>query len=88
MTAADTEAKVIAAIAKVKEISPEKIEPSTTFAEINVDSLDAIEILFELEEAFDELQIPDEAVQGMERVGQVVEAVDRALAERAADGTD
>ncbi len=44
-----------------------------------MDSLDAIEILFELEEEFD-LTVEDEAVQGMEKVAQVIAAVREALA--------
>ncbi|MDX1501605.1 MAG: acyl carrier protein [Thermoanaerobaculia bacterium] len=87
MADGDTRAEVIGAIAKVKSIPAEEIGPETEFAEIHVDSLDAIEILFELEERFD-LSVPDEAVQGMERVGQVIEAVERALAERAEAAPD
>ena len=44
-----------------------------------MDSLDAIELLFEIEEEFD-LTVEDEAVQGKENVGQVVEAIEQALA--------
>ena len=44
-----------------------------------MDSLDAIELLFEIEEEFD-LTVEDEAVQGKENVGQVIEAVREALA--------
>lgn len=84
---ASTTDKVIGAIAKAKRMPAEKITAETAFADLGVDSLDAIEILFELEEAFD-LSVPDEAVRGMEKVSDVVEAVERALREQAAGGQD
>ena len=77
----DVASTVIAAIAKVKRMPEEKITPESRFEELGVDSLDSIEILFELEEAFD-LSVEDEAVQGMESVGQVIEAIEEAKAER------
>lgn len=72
--------RVIAAIARTKRIDVERIRPETTFEELGVDSLDAIELLFEIEEEFD-LTVDDEAVQGKENVGQVIEAVREALAQ-------
>ena len=74
-----TEGRVIAAIARAKGISPEGLTADTTLEELEIDSLDAIEILFELEEEFD-LEIPDDAVKGMERVSEVVDAIREALA--------
>ncbi len=71
--------RVIAAIARAKRIEADAIGPETTFEELGVDSLDAIELLFELEEEFD-LTVEDEAVQGMEKVAQVIAAVREALA--------
>ncbi len=74
------EQRVIAAIARSKRVDAAGIRPETTFEDLGMDSLDAIELLFEIEEEFD-LTVEDEAVQGKENVGQVVEAVSEALAE-------
>ena len=73
------EQRVIAAIARSKRIDPDGIRPETTFEELGMDSLDAIELLFEIEEEF-ELTVEDDAVQGKETVGQVIAAVREALA--------
>lgn len=64
--------RVISAIAEVLGVSPEKINPDSTFEELGVDSLDGINIAFALEEAFD-IEIPDEAVQGFADVRQVTD---------------
>ena len=73
--------RVIAAIARSKRLDAARIRPETTFEELGMDSLDAIELLFEIEEEFD-LTVEDEAVQGKENVGQVIEAVHEALDEK------
>jgi acyl carrier protein len=79
------EQRVFGAIARSKHIDAGKIHSETTFEELGMDSLDAIELLFEIEEEFD-LTVEDEAVKGKEDVGQVIEAVHEALA--AASATD
>ena len=71
---------VIAALAEVKHVPPERISIDTTFAELNVDSLDAITLLFELESRLD-LVIPDEAAKSAGSVRDVVEGL-RALIAR------
>ena len=81
------EKRVIDAIARSKRVEAGKIRPETTFEELGMDSLDAIELLFEIEEEFD-LTVEDEAVQGKENVGQVIEAVRGALAEEPAGDSD
>jgi acyl carrier protein len=75
------EQRLIGAIARSKRIDADKIRAETTFEELGMDSLDAIELLFEIEEEFD-LTVEDEAVQGKENVGQVIEAVRAALADK------
>jgi acyl carrier protein len=79
--------KVIVAIAKAKKIAPETITLDSKFEELNIDSLDGLNLFFELEEQFD-LSIPDERVRTMRTIGQVVEEIDRLLAERGAQGTE
>lgn len=79
--------RVIDAIARSKRLDADTIRPETTFEELGMDSLDAIELLFEIEEEFD-LTVEDEAVQGKENVGQVIEAVREAVAETPGAGAD
>jgi acyl carrier protein len=66
--------RCIAIIAKSKSISPDSITLATTFDELNVDSLDKINISFEVEEAFN-IEIPDEALGTIKTVGDMVNGV-------------
>ena len=77
--ALSVEQRVIEAIARSKRIDAGAIRPECTFEELGLDSLDAIELLFEIEEEFD-LTVDDEAVQGKETVAQVIAAVREAVA--------
>lgn len=67
--------RVIAIIAKAKKIPPESISIDSTFEELRIDSLDGLNVFFEIEEAFD-LSIPDERARGMRTVREVVEALE------------
>lgn len=71
--------KALAAIARAKHRPVEEISADSTFEQLGIDSLDSIEILFQLEEEFD-LEIPDEVAQGVDSVGEVIEALGRHLA--------
>ncbi len=70
--------KAIVAIARAKQRPPAEIRPESNFEELGIDSLDSIEILFQLEEEFD-LEIPDEVAQGVDTVGEVIDALARHL---------
>ena len=61
-------------IAKSKNVSPDTVSLASTFDELNVDSLDKINISFEVEEAFN-IEIPDEALSTLRTVGDMVEGV-------------
>ena len=68
--------RCIAIIAKSKSIAPDTITLATTFDELNIDSLDKINISFEVEEAF-KIEIPDDALGSIKTVGDVVRGVER-----------
>ena len=68
--------RCIEIIAKSKSISPDTITLTSTFDELNIDSLDKINISFEVEEAFG-IEIPDEALGTLRTVGDMVEGVTR-----------
>lgn len=74
--------KVIAAIAKTKKIAQDDISLDSTFEELKVDSLDGLNVFFELEEIFD-IDIPDDRAREMRSVRDVVEGLEKLLAERA-----
>jgi acyl carrier protein len=61
-------------IAKSKGIPPDTITLASTFDELNIDSLDKINISFEVEEAFN-IDIPDEALSSIRTVGDMVDGV-------------
>lgn len=61
-------------IAKSKGIPADTVTLASTFDELNIDSLDKINISFEVEEAFN-IEIPDEALSTLRTVGDMVEGV-------------
>ena len=61
-------------IAKSKGIPPDTITLASTFEQLNIDSLDKINISFEVEEAFN-IEIPDEALGSIKTVGDMVDGV-------------
>ncbi len=75
--------KVIALIAKSKKIAPETITADSNLEELKMDSLDGLNLCFELEEAFD-LSIPDDRARSFRSVGQIVEEIERLLSDRKA----
>jgi acyl carrier protein len=76
---------------KVKEIVVEQLEverkdvtPEANFAtDLNADSLDTVELVMALEEEF-EIEIPDEAAEGITTVGKAVEYISEKVKEAAA----
>lgn len=64
--------KVKAIVAEQLEVEEEQVTPTATFtSDLGADSLDAVELIMALEEAF-EIVIPDEDAEKMGNVQQVV----------------
>ncbi|MEG9435419.1 acyl carrier protein [Edaphobacter sp. HDX4] len=78
--------RCIAIIAKAKNIPADSITLDTTFEELNIDSLDKINISFEVEEAFD-IAIPDNALGSLKSVGDVVRGVEQLVAAKETSGS-
>jgi acyl carrier protein len=74
----NVEEKVIEIITREQHLEPGKVSPASTFAELGIDSLDGVNILFALEEEF-KIDIPDTVAQSMKSVRQVVESLTRVL---------
>ncbi len=76
MTGTEIEARCIAIIAKSKLMDEALVTPAKTFDELGIDSLDKINISFEVEEVF-KITIPDDALGSLKTVGDVVDGVIR-----------
>jgi acyl carrier protein len=74
----DVTQKVIEIIAREQHLDSSKVTLDATFAELGIDSLDGVNILFALEEEF-KLDIPDSVAQNMKSVRQVVDSLTRVL---------
>ncbi len=74
----NAEQKVIEIITREQHLEPGKVTLDSTFADLGIDSLDGVNILFALEEEF-KIDIPDAVAQNMKSVRQVVESLTRVL---------
>ncbi len=70
--------RVISVICKTQRLPPERVSAQSTFEELGFDSLDAVSILFALEEEF-KVNIPDDDSRQIRSVGQVIEGIERLL---------
>lgn len=80
------EERVIRVFADFKKVQREEITMDTTFDELGFDSLDGLNLVFELEEEFG-MTIPDDHVADMKGVRQAVEGIE-ALLNAKAQGID
>jgi acyl carrier protein len=69
-------------IAKQAKIELDTIKPESTLKDLGIASLDAIEVIFDIEEHFN-INLPNEDTD-LENgtVGQLIEAIERQLAEK------
>lgn len=82
----DVAGDVIAIIAKRKRVDKPTVDVSDRLEDLGLESLDAVEMIFDLEEKFD-VQIPYNAnasdpQEGFETVGDVVTAVQNLVAKK------
>jgi acyl carrier protein len=73
-------AEVIRVIAQTQRLPADSITLESTFEELKIDSLDGINVVFALENAF-HIEIPDDAVHNMRSVRDAVDGVSRLLSE-------
>jgi acyl carrier protein len=71
--------RVLKAIATSKRIPLETVTIDSQFQELGIDSMDAVEILFALENEFD-INIPDDEVRSVRDVRGMCEGVERLVA--------
>jgi len=66
--------QIIAVIAKSKSLDPATLTPATSFEDLNIDSLDKINLSFEIEEMF-LIAIPDASLNSLRTIGDVIAGV-------------
>ncbi len=70
--------KVVEIITREQHLQPGVVKPDSTFAELGIDSLDGVNILFAVEQEF-QITIPDSVAQNMRSVDQVTDALTRVI---------
>jgi acyl carrier protein len=75
----DIQTRIIELVAKSKNLPPASVGMDTTFDELQIDSLDKINLSFAVEEMF-AIEIPDENLNSLKTVGDVVRGVETLLA--------
>lgn len=76
--------EVLDVIAETQRVPREKISLDGRFEELGMDSMDAVNILFALEEKFD-ITIPDEAAKQIRSVREMVEGVQKLVDAKAGE---
>jgi len=69
------ESRVKGIMADQLEVAPDKLTMSTTFEDLDADSLDIVELVMALEEEF-ELEISDQEIESIKTVGDVVKYIE------------
>ena len=75
--------RVRKAIATSKRIPLETVTIDSEFQQLGIDSMDAVEILFAIENEFD-INIPDDEVREVRNVRQMCAGIDKLVAAKAA----
>lgn len=74
----DIARKVVRLVADAAKVPPERITPGSAFASLGVDSLVAIGIIGDLEEAYG-IVVPNEEAVRIRTVGEAIASLERAL---------
>jgi acyl carrier protein len=74
---ASVKERVIEIVAEQLGVSKDQVTPETSFVnDLGADSLDTVELVMELEEEFD-INIPDDAAEKIQTVGQAIEYIEK-----------
>ena len=74
--------RVLKVIAASKRIPLQTVTIESDFQQLGIDSMDAVEILFALENEFD-ISIPDDDVRNVRNIRQMCEGVEKLVAAKA-----
>ena len=76
---ASVEERVVNIVADQLGVGKDQITRETSFInDLGADSLDTVELVMELEEEFD-INIPDEAAEKIQTVGQAIEHIEQSV---------
>jgi acyl carrier protein len=76
----DLEQKIIAMVAEVRDLSVEEVSRDSKLEELEFDSLDAMDVVFDVEEQY-EIEVPDDVMDELVTVGDIVDGI-RGLIEK------
>lgn len=74
MTREEIERRLVDIVRREKNLPDELLSPATLLADAGIDSLDALTILFSVEEEF-RISIPDAKARSMKTFGDMVDAI-------------
>jgi acyl carrier protein len=74
MTRDEIAAKLVELVRQEKDIPDDKLTPETVLAEAGIDSLDALTILFSVEEEF-KISVPDDRAKAIKTFGDMIDVV-------------
>jgi acyl carrier protein len=79
-TVASVQERVIDIVAEQLGVNKDQVNRETSFVnDLGADSLDTVELVMELEEEFD-INIPDDAAEKIQTVGQAIDFIEQAQA--------
>ncbi|HEU4523033.1 MAG TPA: acyl carrier protein [Thermoanaerobaculia bacterium] len=81
MSRPEIEQTLLEIVQKEKQIDPAKFTRDTPLADAGIDSLDALTILFAIEEHF-KISIPDERARAMKTFGDMADTVEALVGAR------
>jgi acyl carrier protein len=72
------ENSVIAAISRQKRLDPAVVRPDSSLADLGISSLDAITIVYEIEEEFD-VEVANKDLETLRTVGDIIDGIHQLL---------
>jgi acyl carrier protein len=76
----DVLSRVMRVISETQRIPIEKVSPESTFEDLQIDSLDGINVLFAIENEFN-INVPDDAARQIRSVKEMAEGVERLISD-------
>ena len=78
----DVRTAAIGAIAKQKNLDPATVTEGATLEALGISSLDAITIVYEIEDQFD-VEVPNEALERLRTVRDIIEGIEELIERKA-----
>ena len=82
----DITGRVLRIIAKNQRKEVSQVTTESSFEELNIDSMDAVNIVFEIENEFN-INVPDEEMKNIRSVRDIVDGVQKLVAEKLSPST-